>query len=158
MHTLMAHVYSITLLPEGRGRVFAACGVEGCMSFFAARCADVCEGASMAVLYFAALIEFTVIRGGWTGASVFAPFGTGPLTPLKTMRAQLRDSVCAVPLSYRRKPFVFFSARGFFCAADPPRFALLAGAALSAGIEFMQYLLMTGMHDIDDDYFERCAR
>ena len=93
-------------------------------------------GRLLAVGYLAALIQITVLRGGVDWPKVLEGVRTMPqLVPLKTTVGEVKAGLW--PLVYHT-------------AGKRPLRVLIIGAALSAGIEIMQFLLMTGMTDIDD--------
>ena len=105
----------------------------------------------LAVAYLAALIQITALRIGlrrhsWLGGAVC-------LASLKTTLEAWRDG--AWPFIYHIVGnMIWFVPLGVLLPALFPRAnvrtALLAGAALSLGIEVVQYLLGTGVSDIDD--------
>ena len=105
----------------------------------------------LAVLYLAALVQITALRIGlaghrWLGGAINA-------VPLKTTLEAWRDGPW---------PFVYhiignmawFVPLGALLPALKPGVkawqVLLTGAALSLGIEALQYLLGTGVSDVDD--------
>ena len=104
----------------------------------------------LGIAYIAALIQITVLRGGVNWAQVFAGGRDAPrLTPLATTLAEFRGG--AWSFTYHTVGnLMWFAPLGWMLRRRKPWTALLAGAALSAGIELMQFLLMTGVTDIDD--------
>ncbi len=105
----------------------------------------------LAVAYLAALIQITALRIGLRGHAWLG--GAVCLAPLKTTLEAWRDG--AWPFIYHIVGnMIWFVSLGVLLPALFPRAnartALLAGAALSLGIEVVQYLLGTGVSDIDD--------
>jgi len=103
----------------------------------------------LAVAYVAALIQITVLRGGvdWQGLGSARPFPQ--LIPLKTTIEEARAGLW--PLIYHSVGnLIWFVPLGLLLGRGGLLRAMAIGAALSIGIEIMQYLLMTGMTDIDD--------
>lgn len=107
----------------------------------------------LALGYFAALVEITVIRGGVNFEALAAGGRALPqLVLLKTTLAQLRAGWW--PLMFHVVGnLIWFLPLGMYCARKPWWLALLAGAAVSAAIELMQYALMSGITDVDDVFF-----
>ena len=101
--------------------------------------------------YLAALIQITALRLGlvtprWLGGSLH-------LTPLETTLSEARRG--AWPLIYHVVGnMIWFLPLGLLLPAPPGRRGalrcLLAAAILSVGIEVVQYLLGTGVSDVDD--------
>ena len=105
----------------------------------------------LGIAYLAALIQITVIRGGADWARVFAGRRARPqLVPLRTTLAALRSESWWSFVYHTMGNVVWFVPLGLMLQRRKPWTALLAGAILSACIELGQYLLMTGMTDIDD--------
>ena len=107
-------------------------------------------GRLVALAYLAALIQITVIRGGVDWAQVMTATRNAPrLIPLQTTLEQLRAG--AWPLIYHVVGnLVWFVPLGALLRKKNALVALLAGAGASLCIELMQYLLMTGVTDVDD--------
>ena len=107
----------------------------------------------LGIAYMAALIQITVLRGGVNWARVFAGGRNAPrLIPLETTIAEFHGG--AWSFTYHTVGnLLWFAPLGWLLRRRKPGAALLAGAALSAGIELMQFLLMTGVTDIDDVIF-----
>lgn len=104
----------------------------------------------LGVAYIAALIEITVLRGGVDWATVLSTARPVPqLVPLATTLAQWRDGAWAFAY-HTLGNLLWFVPLGWMLRGRRPWQALLAGAALSMGIELAQHLLMTGAADIDD--------
>ncbi len=107
-------------------------------------------GRLAAIAYLAALVQITVLRGGVDWARVADGARTAPqLVPLRTTLAELRAG--AWPLIYHvAGNLAWFAPLGVLLRKRWASAALLIGAASSACIEGMQYLLMTGSMDVDD--------
>ena len=107
-------------------------------------------GRLMGVMYIAALVQITVLRGGVDWAELGTVSRDLPqLVPLKTTLEEARDGLW--PLVYHTVGNMgWFVPLGILLRRRRARTALLTGAALSAGIELMQFLLMTGAADVDD--------
>lgn len=104
----------------------------------------------LGIAYLAALLQITVIRGGVDYVAVLRGGREAQqLIPLHTTLEALRQGTW--PLIYHvAGNLVWFVPLGWMCARRGVCTALLAGAGLSAAIELMQYLMMTGMTDVDD--------
>lgn len=100
--------------------------------------------------YFSALIEITVIRGGINfEAMALGKRALPQLVPLRTTLAQLRAGWW--PLMFHAVGnLIWFLPLGVYCRRKPWWLALALGAALSMGIELMQYALASGTTDVDD--------
>ena len=107
-------------------------------------------GRLVALAYLAALIQITVIRGGVDWTQVLTATRDAPqLLPLRTTLEELRAG--AWPLIYHVVGnLAWFVPLGVLLRRRSGLVALLAGAGASICIELMQYLLMTGMSDVDD--------
>ena len=107
-------------------------------------------GRLVALAYLAALIQITVIRGGVDWTQVLTAARNAPrLLPLQTTLEELRAG--AWPLIYHVVGnLVWFVPLGALLRKKNALVALLAGAGASLCIELMQYLLMTGVTDVDD--------
>lgn len=105
----------------------------------------------LGVAYIAALIQITVIRGGVDWARVFAGGRATPqLVPLLTTLGTLGGESWWSFVYHTMGNVIWFAPLGLMLRRRKPGTALMAGAILSAGIELGQFLLMTGMTDIDD--------
>ena len=104
----------------------------------------------LGIAYLAALLQITVIRGGVDWAQVLTATHNAPrLLPLRTTLEELRAG--AWPLIYHVVGnLVWFVPLGALLRKKNALAALLAGAGASICIELMQYLLMTGVTDVDD--------
>lgn len=100
--------------------------------------------------YLAALVQITVLRGGVDSAAVLRGSREAPqLALLHTTLEELRRG--AWPLIFHvAGNMLWFAPLGWMCRERSTWAALLAGAGLSVAIELMQYLLMTGVTDVDD--------
>ena len=107
-------------------------------------------GRLVALAYLAALLQITVIRGGVNWGQVMTATRDAPrMVPLQTTLEELRAG--AWPLIYHVVGnLAWFVPLGALLRKRNALMALLAGAGTSACIELMQYLLMTGVTDVDD--------
>jgi len=102
------------------------------------------------VFYFAALIEITVLRGGvdWGAIGCFdcrAP----RLRPFRTTMEEFRRGVW--PFLYHvAGNLAWFIPVGLILRRKPVWMAFLGGLMLSVLIESLQWVLNTGMTDVDD--------
>ena len=110
-------------------------------------------GRLASLAYLAALIQITVIRGGVNWAQVLTATRDAPrMVPLQTTMEELRAG--AWPLIYHVVGnLAWFVPLGVLLRRKNALAALLAGAGASVCIELMQYLLMTGVTDVDDVLF-----
>ena len=107
----------------------------------------------LAVAYFAALVQITVLRGGVDWARVLAGGrGIPQLIPLRTTLSELRGGLWRF-IYHTVGNLSWFAPLGLMLRRKGPGTALLAGAGMSAMIELMQFLLRTGVTDIDDVIF-----
>jgi glycopeptide antibiotics resistance protein len=107
--------------------------------------------------YLAALVEITVLRGGadW-GGLLTAARESAQWVPLRTTLGELR--LGAWPFAYHvLGNLLWFLPLGLMLRRGPAWRTLLLGALLSASIECLQWLLMTGMPDIDDVLLNACG-
>ena len=102
------------------------------------------------VVYIAALIQITVLRGGVDWLAVLHESRSIPqLIPMKTTIGEAKLGLW--PLVYHAAGnMIWFVPLGMLLRRKTALQALVCGAALSLGIEIMQLILMTGMTDIDD--------
>ena len=105
----------------------------------------------LGLFYIAALVQITVLRGGVDWQAVFSGRRQAPqLIPLKTILG-LIDAGDIWNLVYNvAGNLIWFVPLGMLLKHRSRRWALGLGAAVSAGIEICQYLLMTGATDVDD--------
>ena len=133
-----------------RAATFAAvaCGLYALVCWLRGK--RVRPGRLVALAYLAALIQITVIRGGVDWAQLMTATRDAPrLVPLQTTLEELRAG--AWPLIYHVVGnLVWFVPLGALLRKKNALAALLAGAGASVCIELMQYLLMTGVTDVDD--------
>ena len=104
----------------------------------------------LGLFYIAALVQITVIRGGVNWQDVLHGNREAPrLVPLRTMRDVLAwgwwPSVYNIVGN-----LIWFVPLGLMLGKRKGWQALAIGAAVSAGIELGQYILITGATDIDD--------
>lgn len=103
----------------------------------------------LAVAYIAALVQITVLRGGVDWPRVFAGGREARLIPFATMAMLLGGGAWNLIYNVAGN-LIWFVPLGFILCGRRGWQVLLCGAALSACIELSQYLLMTGVTDIDD--------
>lgn len=102
------------------------------------------------IAYLAALVQITVLRGGINWTQVFHASRPVPQwIPLKTTFL-LRNEGTWSFIYNTFGNLIWFIPLGLLLRHGKPLRALLFGAALSAFIELSQYILMTGLTDIDD--------
>ena len=110
-------------------------------------------GRLLSIAYLAALIQITVLRGGADWARVLSGGRNLPqLIPLRTTILELRGGAWSF-IYHTVGNLIWFLPLGWLARWRKPWTALLAGAGMSALIELMQFLLMTGVTDIDDVIF-----
>ena len=126
----------------------AACGIYALLCLLRRR--PLKAGKLLALAYLSALVQITVLRGGVDWQKVFAGGRSDmQLVPLKTTLGELRLGLW--PFIYHViGNMIWFMPLGFLLRREKWHRAMIVGAAVSAGIELMQYALMTGMTDIDD--------
>ena len=133
-----------------RAATFAAvvCGLYALVCWLRGR--KLRPGRLVALAYLAALVQITVIRGGVDWAQLMTATRNEPrLVPLRTTLEELRAG--AWPLIYHVVGnLAWFVPLGVLLRRKNALAALLAGAGASVCIELMQYLLMTGVTDVDD--------
>lgn len=107
----------------------------------------------LGIAYIAALVQITVIRGGVNWQDVLSPSRDLPqLVPLKTTIMMLGGSLWNLIYNVVGN-LIWFVPLGLLLGKGRALRALLLGAALSACIECSQFLLMTGLPDVDDVIF-----
>ena len=107
-------------------------------------------GRLAALAYLAALFQITVLRGGVDWAQVTAGTRDLPrLIPLETTLGELRAGAWQL-IYHTLGNLAWFVPLGVLLRKKSALTALLTGAVVSAFIELMQYLLMTGVTDVDD--------
>lgn len=108
-------------------------------------------GRLVALAYLAALIQITVIRGGVDWAQLMTATRDAPrLVPLQTTLEELRAG--AWPFAYHvAGNMIWFVPLGMILSRRRTIWQTLAiGAAVSLGLEAMQWMLGTGVSDVDD--------
>ena len=95
------------------------------------------------VLYFAALCEIIALRGGAGDAR------SAQLVPLRTTLRELRAGAWAFAYHVVGN-MIWFVPLGIFAHRKGAVRAILIGAGVSVGLEILQWLLMTGVTDVDD--------
>lgn len=104
----------------------------------------------LGLAYLAALVQITVLRGGVNWQDVLHAARPAPqLVPLKTTFELLSGGLWSFIYNTVGN-LIWFVPLGLLLGRGRALRALLLGAALSAAIELSQYLLMTGLTDIDD--------
>jgi glycopeptide antibiotics resistance protein len=114
-------------------------------------------GRLLSVFYIAALIEITVLRGGvdW-GALLSAARAPRRLRPFRTTIAEFHRG--AWPFIYHVVGnLAWFVPVGIILRRKPVWMAFLCGGMLSVLIEGLQWVLMTGMTDVDDVILNSCG-
>ncbi len=111
----------------------------------------------LTVVYFAALLQITVWRGGVDWAKVFSDAGRSvQLTLFKTTRSHWRAGLWMFAY-HAVGNMVWFVPMGALLPLIGRRWrfsaTVLAGMCVSAGIEILQWFLRTGVTDIDDVLF-----
>ena len=133
-----------------RAATFAAvvCGLYALVCWLRGR--KLRPGRLVALAYLAALVQITVIRGGVDWAQLMTATRNAPrLVPLQTTLEELRAG--AWPLIYHVVGnLIWFVPLGALLRKRSAFTALLTGVGISFCIELMQYLLMTGVTDVDD--------
>lgn len=103
----------------------------------------------LGMAYIAALLQITVLRGGVDWRNLLSASRILRPVPLQTTLEELRRG--AWPFIYHViGNTAWFAPLGILLRRRGWGTALLAGAALSAGIETLQFLLATGVADVDD--------
>lgn len=95
------------------------------------------------VAYFAALAEIIALRGGSGNTRAVQP------VPLRTTLGEMKNG--AWPFVYHLVGnMIWFVPLGMFLGKKGLMQAALTGAGVSLALEILQWLLMTGVSDIDD--------
>lgn len=95
------------------------------------------------VAYFAALTEIIALRGGGGNTRAVQP------VPLLTTLGEMKNG--AWPFIYHLiGNMIWFVPLGMFLRKRSILQTILLGAALSAALELLQWLMMTGVTDVDD--------
>lgn len=104
----------------------------------------------LGVMYIAALVQITVLRGGVDWLRVLHEARPFPqFIPLKTTLQEAESGLW--PLIYHTLGNIgWFAPLGVILRRRGVCRVVLRSALFSAGIELAQYILMTGMTDIDD--------
>lgn len=103
----------------------------------------------LTIAYLAALIQITVLRGGINWENVISGGRTARLIPFSTMLELLHGDLWDLIYNVVGN-LIWFVPLGVLLRRRRGWMVLACGAALSACIEFSQYVLMTGVTDIDD--------
>ena len=103
------------------------------------------------IAYIAALVQITVLRGGVDWTRVAEGGRSMPqLIPFRTTLRLLQESSTWNFVYNTLGNLLWFVPLGVLIGGGRPGKALLLGAGLSASIELSQFLLMTGLTDVDD--------
>lgn len=107
----------------------------------------------LGLAYIAALVQITLLRGGIDWATVFSGVRNMPqLVPLGTTIELFSAGAWSLVYNIAGN-ILWFVPLGLLLGKGRSLRALLLGAGLSAVIEISQFLLMTGLSDIDDVIF-----
>ena len=122
-----------------------------------ARGKNLAAGQLLSAFYIAALVEITVLRGGVEWGSIFsAARPSVQWVPLLTTAGEYH--LGAWPFIYHVVGnLIWFVPVGVVLRRRPFWMALLGGLMLSALIEGLQWVLMTGMSDVDDVLLNGCG-
>lgn len=93
--------------------------------------------------YFAALAEIIALRGGSGGVRAVQ------FVPLRTTLGELQNGAWAFAYHLVGN-MIWFVPLGMFLGGKGALRAFLTGAGVSLGLEILQWLLMTGVTDVDD--------
>jgi glycopeptide antibiotics resistance protein len=145
------------LLYTLRAALFAAAASGIYWGFLRLRGRSVTAGRLLSAFYVAALVEITVLRGGvdWAGLP-HAARDPVQWVPLRTTLLEFRGG--AWPFLYHvLGNLLWFLPLGLMLRRKSAWRALLAGALLSASIECLQWVLLTGIPDVDDVLLNACG-
>lgn len=140
-----------------RAAAFAAAVTLVYALILRARGKPLTAGRLLSVFYVAALIEITVLRGGvdWGELLSAAPVPRR-LRPFRTTIAEFRRGVW--PFLYHVVGnLAWFLPVGLILRRKPVWMAFLGGLMLSILIEGLQWVLRTGMPDVDDLILNSCG-
>ncbi len=140
-----------------RAAAFAAAVTLVYALILRARGKPLTAGRLRSVFYVAALIEITVLRGGVDWGAIGCVDCRPPrLTPFRTTIEELRRG--AWPFLYHVVGnLAWFVPVGLILRRRPVWMAFLGGLMLSVLIEGFQWVLRTGMTDVDDLIFNSCG-
>ena len=93
--------------------------------------------------YFAALVEIIALRGGTGNTRQLRP------VPLRTTIQTMKEGLWPFVYNFVGN-LMWFVPLGMFLHRKKPVCAMLIGAAVSMVLEMLQWLLMTGVTDVDD--------
>ncbi len=137
------------------GFAAAACGIYALVVKMRGK--PLSLGRLLSVFYIAALTEITVLRGGiaWKDLLDARRFAVQWI-PFQTTIDEFKSGVW--PFIYHvGGNMAWFFPLGFILRRKSVWKALLAGILLSAAIECLQWVLMTGMTDVDDVILNACG-
>ena len=109
-------------------------------------------GRLAAVAYLAALFHITVLRGGVEWSALLQPGRSAVLIPFATTFGLLDDGLWQLIYNIVGN-LIWFVPLGIILRKKRWIQALAWGAGISACIEAMQFMLRTGITDIDDTIF-----
>ncbi len=140
-----------------RAAAFAAAVTLVYALILRARGRKLAAGRLVSVFYVAALIEITVLRGGVEWGSLLSAMRVSPQwMPFKTTAGAFRGG--AWPFVYHvAGNLMWFVPVGVILHRRPFWAALAGGTLLSTLIEGLQWVLMTGMADVDDVMLNACG-
>ena len=141
------------LLYSARAAAFAvlACGVYALICLISRKRLQV--KMLLGTAYVAALVQITVLRGGIDWQKVLDGVrGLPQLVPFQTTGELLRGGAWDLVYNIAGN-LLWFVPLGLLLGKGSLLRALLLGIALSAAIEISQYILVTGLTDVDDIIF-----
>jgi glycopeptide antibiotics resistance protein len=146
-------IATMTLRAAGFGAII--CGVYALIRRMRGR--PLSAGRLLPVFYLAALMEITVLRGGIGWSALFTAQRL-PVhwIPFETTLDQWRIGAGAF-IYHVGGNLAWFVPLGVILRKKSVWIALLAGVVVSAGIECMQWVLVSGMTDIDDVILNACG-
>lgn len=114
-------------------------------------------GRMLTVFYIAALIEITVLRGGiaWNGLFGRERYAVQWM-PFRTMLSEYKRGAWSF-LYHVGGNLAWFIPLGLIMRRKSVRMVLLVGFHISAAIEFLQWVFMTGITDVDDVILNTCG-
>lgn len=133
-----------------RASAFAAviCGLWMLICWLRRR--RLCRRTLIYIIYFSALVEITVIRGSVDVAKILQGGRALPqLHPLHTTLAEIHRGLW--PMTFHIVGnLIWFIPLGLLCSNRRFYMAALWGVVVSVSIESLQYVLMSGVTDVDD--------
>ncbi len=116
-----------------------------------------CAGRLLSVFYIASLVEITVLRGGVAWSALFdSERFAAQWMPFQTTLDEFKSG--AWPFIYHvGGNLAWFIPLGLIMRRKSAWAALLAGILISSAIECLQWVLITGMTDVDDVILNTCG-